>query len=605
MSSDLNLLDNSNINLIKGLISMFSSDLNKQKNFINHLNELISPISLSNKEYFNELQNLNIILPILISELQIPFCDLINENKNIINYYVNNFLQTKSELIKKILINYINVFNFVSEDKTPSDNLILSLQDYDNEIKEMLNNKRNNKTEIEEIYDNLYSLYNKSTKEGFNEKIDEYKLFIQEKTNTINEFEEKKKYSNATIEFLREKINKIEKLLNTGSNQKIISINPNLNNFNYLNANINKSMNNPNLFFPVFFNNFNRNNNIINNLNYNGLSMEEQNKLKEIPLKDRTFFYLNEELNEGEDEYIEFKNYTYPFNQEKIDEIKRQYCGFLNNHGGRMYFGIDDNKIVKGIHLNYKNRDTIRNELINYTYDFYPKCRIDKINVYFIQIKNPQNKKIINNLYVIQIIILPGEPYNLYSITNKGGFISTLRLPGQCINLTAEEIHSEIMRRGDLLKEKYSQKHKNEINEIENEMEGKNIEDINYEDNNNENDNEDSTQSNNEKIEKVEESDESSSDNKNDNKTKIVYAVKISNIDKSLKIKAINKFFNECGNSHCYLKFPAKDGKSEGYGEIHFPKKENAKSFIDKYNGISLCGKNKIIMVLRRKRVPK
>ena len=78
MSSDLNLLDNSNINLIKGLISMFSSDLNKQKNFINHLNELISPISLSNKEYFNELQNLNIILPILISELQIPFCDLIN-----------------------------------------------------------------------------------------------------------------------------------------------------------------------------------------------------------------------------------------------------------------------------------------------------------------------------------------------------------------------------------------------------------------------------------------------------------------------------------------------------------------------------------------------
>ena len=29
-------------------------------------------------------------------------------------------------------------------------------------------------------------------------------------------------------------------------------------------------------------------------------------------------------------------------------------------------------------------------------------------------------------------------------------------------NLTAEEIHSEIMRRGDLLKEKYPQKIKNE-----------------------------------------------------------------------------------------------------------------------------------------------
>ena len=591
MSSNLNLIDNSNINLIKELISMLSSDFNKQKNFVNHLNELIAPISLSNIKSFVEFQNLNFILPILISELKIPFCDLIYENNNIINYYVNTFIQTKSELIKKILINYINVFNFVSEDKTPSDYLILSLQDYDNEIKEMLNNKRNNKTEIEEMYDDLSSLYNKITKEGINEKIDEYKLFIQAKTGIINEFEEKNIHPNGTTEFLREKINKIEKMLNT--------INSNLNNFNILNVNI-KYPNN--LFFPVLFNNFNKNN---NNLNYNGLSMEEKNKLKEIPLKERTFFYLNEELNEGEDEYIEFKNYTYPFNQEKIDEIKRQYCGFLNNHGGRIYIGIDDNKIVKGIHLKYKERDTIRNELINYTYDFYPKCRINKINVYFIQIKNPQNKKIINNLYVIQIIILPGEPYNLYSITNKGGFISTLRLPGQCINLTAEEIHSEILRRGDLLKEKYSQKQKNEENEIEDDIKGKNIEDNNYEDNNNENSNEDSTKGNNEKIEKVEESDESSSDNKNDNKTKIVFVVEISNIDKSLKTKAINKYFNECGNSHSYLKFPAKDGKSEGFGEIGFPKKETARSFIDKFNGISLCGKKQIKMVLRKKRVPK
>ena len=416
MLNYLNLIDNSNINLIKELISMLSSDFNKQKNFVNHLNELIAPISLSNKKTFIEFQNLNFILSILISELKIPFCDLIYENNNIINYYVNHFVQTKSELIKKILINYINVFNFVSEDKTPSDNLILLLQDYDNEIKEMLNNKRNNKTEIEEIYDNLSSLYNKITKEGINEKNDEYKLFIQEKTDTINKLEEKNIYPNGTMEFLREKINKIEKLINT--------INSNLNNFNNLNVNI-KYPNN--LFFPVLFNNFNKNNNDINNLNYNSLSMEEKNKLKEIPLKDKTFFYLNEELNEGEDEYNEFKNYTYPFNQEKIDEIKRQYCGFLNNHGGRIYIGIDDNKIVKGIHLKYKGRDTIRNELINYTYDFYPKCRINKINVYFIQIKNPQNKKIINNLYVIQIIILPGEPYNLYSITHEGGFISTFQ----------------------------------------------------------------------------------------------------------------------------------------------------------------------------------
>ena len=53
------------------------------------------------------------------------------------------------------------------------------------------------------------------------------------------------------------------------------------------------------------------------------------------------------------------------------------------------------------------------------------------------------------------MIILPGDPYNLYSITNKGGYISAMRLPGQCIKLTAEEIYAEIMRRAELLKEKY------------------------------------------------------------------------------------------------------------------------------------------------------
>ena len=56
---------------------------------------------------------------------------------------------------------------------------------------------------------------------------------------------------------------------------------------------------------------------------------------------------------------------------------------------------------------------------------------------------------------MVKIIVMPGEPYNLYSLNNKNGYISTLRLPGQCINLTAEEIHSEIMRRGELYKQKH------------------------------------------------------------------------------------------------------------------------------------------------------
>ena len=89
-------------------------------------------------------------------------------------------------------------------------------------------------------------------------------------------------------------------------------------------------------------------------------------------------------------------------------------------------------------------------------------------------------------------------------------------------------------------------------------------------------------------------------DDTKDNKAKIIYVVKITNIDTSLKIKDINRFFNTCKCS--YQKFPAKDGKSEGNGEIHFSKKENAKSFINKYNKIKLCGRKQISMKLTKRK---
>ena len=81
----------------------------------------------------------------------------------------------------------------------------------------------------------------------------------------------------------------------------------------------------------------------------------------------------------------------------------------LNSIGGRIYLGITDDKIVKGIFLNYKKRDLIRNDLINYTYDFYPKCRTKKIDILFIPIKNMKKNKFQNTLYVIKIIVHQGD----------------------------------------------------------------------------------------------------------------------------------------------------------------------------------------------------
>ena len=539
------LNNQNNIFSLNDMKENLSNNLINQKNFIMNLNTIIDINSSGIKDLIPLFESINKILPELINYLGIPFCDIINET-NILNYYLNTYINTKQIEIKRILISFIQVFNFLSNDIMLGDTLIQQLSNYDNDFKEISKNKRNIKTPLEEIYDILNSTYKKSDLQN-KAKI---KKDLLEK---INELEKKRCCSVSAIQYLKEKIISIDNYI------RIIDIKSNKN------ANV---FNNINQFINIF-----KTNNIfkMKNIYKNNIIMNEEiNKVKNIPLKDREFLYKDEELIDEENEYTEFKQYSYPFSQEKIDEIKRQYCGFLNSHGGRIYIGINDFRIVKGINLDRKAYESIKNDLINYSKDFYPTCKIDKINVYFLTLKHSKTNKVMSDLYVIKIIVMPGEPYNLYSINNKGGYISALRLPGQCINLTGEEILTELMKRTNLLKQK-NINNKNEINDTKkNEFE--------------------------EFDEEINEDDKESDSEDKNNKKNIIYIVKISNIDKNLKIKDINKNFTGCG---CKLqKFPADKKKSKGYGEIHFTKKTTAKHLIQKLNNSNLGGKSQISLKL-------
>ena len=386
------------------------------------------------------------ILPHLIIALGLPFCDLITNNNEIIEYYVDKFtndkIKEKKDISKTILINYINIYNFKSTDSNPSDKLIELIKNNDIDIRNMQDNKRFIKSIIESIYDEIADFFNilkaiRNMEEDIEEEgFDQIQLLFKEKINKINDIEKIDVCPKATIEFLREKMNEIENFINrkkiNKSNQNIIN-------------NINPQ---------------NSDNNIVNKINiqlnldnsHNGLNEDESKKLREIELKNRTSFYKNEYLVYGEDDLTEFKNYLYPFNEGQEKEIKRQYIGFLNSNGGRIYIGINDQRVVRGVVLTYKNCDIFRNTLVGFMNDFYPKCRLDKIKVYFIPIKNPFTKKYINDLYVVKIIILPGDPYILYSITKRGGFISAIRRQSQVFNLDAEEITKEIIVRNELKK---------------------------------------------------------------------------------------------------------------------------------------------------------
>jgi len=397
------------LNNIEEVINSLLNEYNEQKSFILSLGQLIN---FENMQLVPTIELINNNLPYIMEKLGLPFCDLMSND--IINYYINIYKDIKTPIIKNILFTFIKTFNFQSINKTPAETLIEKMQNDDIEIKQIANGKRAEKNEIEEMYDTLKNL-------NLNEN--DTKLL----TEKIDDLEKRNAYPKSTIQYIKERLN----LLN---NKK-----SNLNNSNF-----NNIINNNNLLYPI---NMNINNTF--NAVSNGLTTEEINELREIPLKERTYLYLDEDLNDKKNDNTVFLL----FSKQIIDGLKRIYCGFLNGQGGYIYIGVNGLGIVKGLNLDYKQRDTIRNELVNYSYDFFPKCRIDKINVYFIEIKSTITKNKINNLYVIKINVKPGEPYNLYSLTSKEGFISTQRVNGQLKILTAEEIHKEIMRRGGLLKQ--------------------------------------------------------------------------------------------------------------------------------------------------------
>ena len=548
-----------NMNVI---ISNLLNDFNSQKEFIKILNDYINQVYTGDKEAISKIQTINSLIEGSIETLGISFCDLLFNNTQIMNYYYGNIMEDGK--VKEILIKIIKVFNFASTYKNPSDILKDFLKNKNIKLRQAQANKRKEINDIESLYNELSIIVN-STKEVKNE---EKQSIINEKMNKINEIEKRNIYPKATIEYFKEKINSLftvkeeqKDVLDAKQNQE-------------QNGDIQSSDNTQIKIHP--------------NIDYN-LIYEELKQLRKIPLKNRTFFYKNENLIEGEDEFTEFKNYFYPLDEEQEKEIKRQYCGFLNSNGGRIYIGIKDQKIVTGIELTYKDQDLFRNSLVLYGSEFYPRCRLDKIKVYFIPIKNMLTKQFINNYYVVKIIILPGNPFKLYSMTYKG-FNSAKRLQGQSVNLTSDEIEKEIVERALLKLNAPFQLNTNydEFNDPKPEI---NMDYIDKKENENDKEKE-------KNIDGPMKNPKNNNINNNNKNNNFGYIVLVKNIDKNLKVKDINKYFNGLGCSQ--QKFPKKEGKSTGVGRLYFANEETANEVMKKFKQETLGGNRKIVMKLQK-----
>ena len=128
-------------------------------------------------------------------------------------------------------------------------------------------------------------------------------------------------------------------------------------------------------------------------------------------------YYLNQEVNIFEDHFNEFKQYF-----KKIDPyiITKYICAFLNVRGGTLYLGINDQGIVKGIHMTRKKRDEFLLELDINLKKFTPPLLPDEYLVNFCHIYTDIKKKtIMPDKYVIEIHVQK-RSYNELYFSNYG-----------------------------------------------------------------------------------------------------------------------------------------------------------------------------------------
>ena len=545
------------------LVTKLESSLNLQKLFLKDIDNKLSSFFKNKGKNTKEtslIEELISILPEIISQLGIPFVYHFLKEETILEKFLNLYYDKYDEKVADIFKTCLNIVSF-------------SLYyDYFNKIKHSLieigiiqnneeyTNKNSDMNTEQIIFERIASMLNELNQLkdiGIDkENISKFEIDYNDIIKEIKILHNKMIITPALIEFYQELIKPFGDYLKS-MKQKI----KNNKKEEYNKENINNNNNN------------NKNNyeDIIKN--------NEIDEIKGISLDKRTFFYKDEKIKENINQVIQFKNYSFPLNEDNSDEIKKHLCSFLNSEGGRLYIGIDEKNIVKGITLNYKKRDNLRNSLVNLTYDFYPKCRVDKIFVYFIPIKDPITKNFIQKKYIIKIRVYPGDPQVLYSMTNKGGYHSTIRRNGQCITLDSTDIYKEIIHRDAYKKALNDDKNQiamkeNEIKDPEPEVNQQDLED---------NDIDDIPIFKKIIIEK------GKNQKKNNGKPKKIIkegpiVIKVTNIDKDLPLNDVNRSFNNCKcSSQHFLK--------SGYGYLNFSNQIDAENCIVNFDGRKLGNK--------------
>ena len=586
---------------------VLTESLEKMKKFISYVLEQLKK-SWEKKDEKSSLFLSGKILDFIIdncAKLGIPFFYMLlkkEEFKNIIlNLFYDNILNTK---IKQLLGKIIDLFNFDFKNGEIKNYLYIFCDDFINfgvieksDLKE--NEIRESLTEEEELFLNFESTfehwpdYRDANSEEDAKKFLNYLLKSQE--SKLTSIISKDILSKASIEFYEENLKTIKNFGNIMNDLK-------KGQFNINNEDNFKNNNKGEIIKPEDDDDEEDDDEEKSQEEI----IEDIKELRKKPLKDRTYFYKDELIKEDEDEYIEYKNYYFPLDEEHKKELERQFCAFLNTNGGRIYIGINDKKMVKGVSI----REKIvfyEKKILGLANNFFPKIKPENyFKFYAIPIRDKNNGRIINNLFIFKILIKKGEQTKLYYVFNNILNIS-IRQAGQCPNLKASEIHEKIIERKNMeFKNNLIKEENLDMDDPAPFINQKIIDNENAKDNwraqkplrvkkhkkksNHKNANNENINIENKIEEEKEFIPKKNKKKKKKNKTKGIFRVEVTNIDKNAAEKELIEFFKGFNCTEIKI-FQDQNGNKNGY--LMFDNEKDTDNFMDICLGMAVGGQNK------------
>lgn len=145
-------------------------------------------------------------------------------------------------------------------------------------------------------------------------------------------------------------------------------------------------------------------------------------------------YSYNQEVVYFENIHTEFKHFT----ALNITTVTGYVCAYLNSYGGKMFFGINDDGFVKGIHLTRKDIDDFQVQLDIALRNFTPRVMPDQVKLDFHEVAVDQNHTyIVLDRYVVEISVFC-HSYNKFYTTHEGLFL--IKRNGSINHLSASEI---------------------------------------------------------------------------------------------------------------------------------------------------------------------